>query len=101
MKPGRAGQPILLHIDDDPDVLRVVASAFEDRAFVTSVTSLEAAREVLGGCGFDLIILDVALGDGLGWSCCRTSAAFHVRRRSFSSRRRTQARSLPARPMRC
>jgi CheY-like chemotaxis protein/two-component sensor histidine kinase len=66
MKPGRAGQPILLHIDDDPDVLRVVASAFEDRAFVTSVTSLEAAREVLGGCGFDLIILDVALGDGSG-----------------------------------
>jgi CheY-like chemotaxis protein/anti-sigma regulatory factor (Ser/Thr protein kinase) len=63
---GVAGQPILLHIDDDPDVLRVVASAFEDRAFVTSVNSLDAARDALSGCGFDLIILDIALGDGSG-----------------------------------
>ena len=63
---GGQGQPILLHIDDDDDVLRVVASAFEGKAFVTSATSIEAAREVLGGCGFDLVILDVALGDGSG-----------------------------------
>jgi PAS domain S-box-containing protein len=61
-----AGEPTLLHIDDDPDVLRVVASAFEGRARVTSAQTLDDARELLGGCGFDLIILDIALGQGSG-----------------------------------
>ncbi len=64
--PGRAGEPVLLHIDDDPDVLRVVASAFEGRARVTSAQTLDDARELLEACGFDLIILDVALGEGSG-----------------------------------
>jgi PAS domain S-box-containing protein len=63
---GPAGEPTLLHIDDDPDVLRVVASAFEGRARVTSAQTLDDARELLGGCGFDLIILDIALGQGSG-----------------------------------
>jgi PAS domain S-box-containing protein len=63
---GTAGEPILLHIDDDPDVLRVVASAFEGRARVTSAQTLDDARELLAGCGFNLIILDVALGQGSG-----------------------------------
>jgi PAS domain S-box-containing protein len=64
--PGKAGQPILLHIDDDPDVLGVVGSAFEGRALITSARSLDEARELLSGCAFDLIILDIALGDGSG-----------------------------------
>jgi CheY-like chemotaxis protein/anti-sigma regulatory factor (Ser/Thr protein kinase) len=64
--PGPAGEPVLLHIDHDPDVLRVVSSAFEGRARVTSAQTLDDARELLAGCGFDLIILDVALGQGSG-----------------------------------
>jgi CheY-like chemotaxis protein len=64
--PGAAGEPTLLHIDDDPDVLRVVASAFEGRARVTSAQTLDDARTLLARCGFDLVILDIALGQGSG-----------------------------------
>jgi hypothetical protein len=50
--PGPAGEPALLHIEHDPDVLRVVSSAFEGRARVTSAQTLDDARELLAGCGF-------------------------------------------------
>jgi PAS domain S-box-containing protein len=76
---GAAGEPILLHIDDDPDVLRVVASAFEGRARVTSAQTLDDARELLGGCGFDLIILDIALGQGSGLELLPQIAALPCR----------------------
>jgi DNA-binding response OmpR family regulator len=62
----RPGQPHILHVEDDPDVLRVVASAFEGRAQLRSVVSLAEARAVLRECRFELVILDVALPDGSG-----------------------------------
>jgi CheY-like chemotaxis protein/anti-sigma regulatory factor (Ser/Thr protein kinase) len=61
-----AGLPSILHVDDDPDVLRVVASAFEGRAAIQAVTSLAAAREALHARSHDLIILDIGLPDGSG-----------------------------------
>jgi PAS domain S-box-containing protein len=62
----RPGQPHILHVEDDPDVLRVVASAFEGRAQLRSVVNLAEAREALRECRFALVILDVALPDGSG-----------------------------------
>lgn len=56
----------VLHVDDDPDLLDVVSAALDGRAEVTSVTSLEKAREVLAGNRFDLVILDLGLADGTG-----------------------------------
>jgi PAS domain S-box-containing protein len=60
------GQPHILHVDDDPDVLRVVASAFEGRAQLRSVASLAEAKAALCEAKFALVILDVALPDGSG-----------------------------------
>jgi DNA-binding response OmpR family regulator len=61
-----AGRPRVLHVDDDPDMLSVVSSAFQGRAEITSVTSLKTGRAALAANGFDLVILDLGLADGSG-----------------------------------
>lgn len=60
------GRCRVLHVDDDPDVLRVVAAALEHAADVTSSPSLATARSALQASEFDLVILDLTLGDGRG-----------------------------------
>jgi PAS domain S-box-containing protein len=63
----RAGRrPRILHVEDDPDTLRVVAAVLGDLADVSSATGLERARQALERDTFDLIVLDVALPDGSG-----------------------------------
>ncbi len=47
-------------------MLGVLATAFEGRANVHSVSTVRDAREALAGRAFDIIILDVALPDGPG-----------------------------------
>lgn len=59
-------RPSILHVEDDPDVLRVVAGAFEGHADVHSVVDLEAARAALNQDQCDLVILDLALPGGSG-----------------------------------
>lgn len=59
-------QPRVLHVDDDPDVRTVVATAFSGRAAITSVHSLDSARQKLASESYDLVILDIGLGDGSG-----------------------------------
>jgi PAS domain S-box-containing protein len=56
------GQPRILHVDDDPCVLEVVARALGDTASVTSVGSVDAARQQLAAHHFDLAVLDIELG---------------------------------------
>lgn len=58
--------PLVLHVDDDPDVLRIVASAFEGRAQVHSSPSVVEARASIQRYGFDAVILDIAMADGDG-----------------------------------
>jgi PAS domain S-box-containing protein len=58
--------PQILHVDDDPDTLRLVASAFEDHAIVHSSPSLEEARATIERYDFDAVILDIAMPDGNG-----------------------------------
>jgi PAS domain S-box-containing protein len=65
-EPLSSGLPRILHVDDDPDVLRLAAQAFASRAEVQPANSLAAARHALLNQSVDLVILDLALPDGSG-----------------------------------
>ena len=59
-------RPRILHVEDDPDVVRVVSAILQDLASLECAGSLaEAARKIRGG-GCDLVILDLGLPDGSG-----------------------------------
>ena len=62
----REGKPRILHVDDDPDVLRLIATALEDQVELTSVATVREARAALGSQPFDLAILDLGLTEGPG-----------------------------------
>lgn len=59
-------RPRILHLDDDRDVLRLVAQALASTAEVVSVESIDEARHVLDTNHFDLAVLDVGLAEGFG-----------------------------------
>ena len=59
-------RPTLLHIDDDPDVLEVTATALADQARVLRAASIASARIMLAGHVPDIVILDLNLPDGSG-----------------------------------
>jgi PAS domain S-box-containing protein len=61
-----SGHPRILHVDDDPDVLEVVARALAATADVMSVASIEQARRALADHDFDLAVLDIELGSVSG-----------------------------------
>lgn len=56
------GRPRILHVDDDHDVLELVAQILEPTAIVVSVDSIEAARRALTTQHFDLAVLDISVG---------------------------------------
>ena len=58
---GANGRPQILHVDDDPDVLEIVAQALDATASVVSAATLEEARCALQLHRFDLAILDINL----------------------------------------
>ena len=62
----RAGKPRVLHVEDDPDIVRLVEYALRDEADVVAAGSLVDARRRLSGGDIDLVILDVSLIDGNG-----------------------------------
>lgn len=57
---------IILHIEDDPDIIKVVSTVIGDIAKVISATTLTEAKRRLAEENYDLIILDLALPDGDG-----------------------------------
>lgn len=59
-------RPVVLHVDDDPDILAVTASALSGVAEVTAAPTLSHAREILRERTPDLVILDLGLPDGSG-----------------------------------
>ena len=59
-------RPRILHVDDDRDVLRLVAQALGSTAEVVSAESIDEARHLLDVQNFDLAVLDVALAEGFG-----------------------------------
>lgn len=62
----RSGFPAILHVDDDPDMLRVLSSVFEERAELLSTPSVVEARAAIRHTHFDAAILDIGLVDGNG-----------------------------------
>jgi PAS domain S-box-containing protein len=56
------GRPRILHVDDDEDVLDVVAQTLDPIANVVSVNSIADARQAVLLRHFDLVILDIMLG---------------------------------------
>jgi DNA-binding response OmpR family regulator len=62
----RNGRARILHVDDDCDVLHVVAETLRRDAEVVSANSLGSARRALAAGHFDLAVLDLSLADGFG-----------------------------------
>lgn len=59
-------RPVVLHIDDDRDILEVTRAALLDVADITAAESLADARRLLRQLRPDLVILDLGLPDGSG-----------------------------------
>ncbi|APR53188.1 PAS domain S-box protein [Sphingomonas koreensis] len=58
--------PVVLHVDDDPDMLDVLANAFEGKARLHSTPSVVDARAILRRERIEAAILDIGLIDGCG-----------------------------------
>ncbi len=67
--PGRRadpGRPRILHVDDDCDVLHVVAETLRGDADVFPARSFRQARRILAATDVDLALIDLGLADGDG-----------------------------------
>ncbi len=58
--------PRLLHVEDDPDIRRIVRKTLPAAWEVISADSLRTARHALAEGEFDLVLLDLSLPDGRG-----------------------------------
>ena len=59
-------RPSILHIDDDASVREIVAEAIGEGCKVTSVATIEDARQALADNDFDLAVLDLLLSQSSG-----------------------------------
>jgi PAS domain S-box-containing protein len=64
--PSERPRPQILHVEDDPDILQVVARILQDTAELVHAHTLEEARQLLQTQHFQLVILDLYLPDGSG-----------------------------------
>ncbi|MDQ1080577.1 response regulator [Pseudoroseomonas cervicalis] len=66
LRPG-GGPACVLHVEDDPDIRRVVSAVMGDEARMVPARSLAEARAALAEDGpFALVVIDVGLPDGSG-----------------------------------
>ncbi|MDP2367142.1 PAS domain S-box protein [Rhodoferax sp.] len=72
---GASRRPRILHVDDDADVLSIVAAIAGDSADFDQAADLQSARALLASRQYDLVILDLALPDGHGSELLPTIAA--------------------------
>ena len=61
----RAGRRIL-HVEDDPDIIRLVQTMLDDSWEVIPAASVDEGRSRLMDEYFDLVLLDIQLPDGTG-----------------------------------
>jgi CheY-like chemotaxis protein len=64
MPPRVGGRPLVLHVDDSPSTLRLIAQAFSARADVVSVASARDAMRETEAARPDVVILEPALAAG-------------------------------------
>jgi PAS domain S-box-containing protein len=62
------GRVKVLHVEDDADLHHIVATLGREVAEFELAHTLEQARERLAQGHYDLVILDIVLPDGTGWS---------------------------------
>ena len=67
--------PTLLHIEDDEDLSRVLATYLNGSVTVVTATTLKSAEVLLHSNRFDLIVLDLGLPDGSGLEFLDTLAS--------------------------
>ncbi len=63
---GNGSRARILHVEDDPDLTRIVRAALSEFADVDVARGLREARERLAGASYDVVVLDVGLPDGSG-----------------------------------
>jgi PAS domain S-box-containing protein len=66
MRGTRHAKPVLLHVEDDPDLRDVVAAVVSASCDTVPAPTLADARRLLAERSFDLILLDLRLPDGDG-----------------------------------
>lgn len=59
-------RPKVLHVEDDPDIFRVVSVIVGEFAELDNAANLADARRMLENDHYDLVILDILLPDGSG-----------------------------------
>ena len=62
----RTGRARILHVEDDVSLTELVRELLDEEADVFAANSLAEARRSINGAGYDLVILDITLGDGSG-----------------------------------
>ncbi|SDN13496.1 PAS domain S-box protein [Polaromonas sp. JS666] len=60
-------KPVILHVEDDPDIQRIAATIAQDFATFVFAATLQEARARLESQPFDLVLLDINLKEGSGW----------------------------------
>jgi PAS domain S-box-containing protein len=63
---GKNDRVRILHVEDDPDVRRVLQTLVGDQVVVSAAASVAEARRLLRTQSFDLLVLDVGLPDASG-----------------------------------
>ena len=60
-------KPRILHVEDDPDIQCIAATIVQDYADFEFAATLDEARALLSAQRFDLVLLDLGLGEDSGW----------------------------------
>lgn len=71
-------KPRILHVEDDQDILTIIAAMLEKEATLKGASTLHEAQKLLQQEKFDLALLDLALPDGSGVELLPSLAKLHI-----------------------